>query len=205
MTHKNRFLFYFTCMVLLSGCGEELTTGVTKGGTGNGGEGKPINVVDGQKLNERYEIWLSKPVSAHCQGVKRTLSFIHPINSELIQEDQWIKIESKDELDQQIIAQVRWKNQSDQPKTIIRSSCEDLVSIDELSPDSFKPNVRCDVKTVTLNKNDVYIAEEYPFNFKYSTKAVLSHNETVQFLPEESNMLGCDALEIPFALQNEQN
>lgn len=192
-------------MALLSGCGEELTTGVTKGGTGNGGDGKPINVVDGQKLNEGYEIWLSKPISDYCHGVKRTLSFIDPINSELIQEDELITIDLTDQIDHQIIAQVRWENQSDQPKTVVRSACEDLLSIDELWPDSFKADLRCDVETVTLNKNDVYISEEYQFNFRYSTTAVLSHNKTVQFLPKEGNMSGCDTLEIQYTLQNKQN
>lgn len=205
MTHKNRFLFYFTCMVLLSGCGEELTTGVTKGGTGNGGDGDPlINVGNGELLNKRYEIWLSKPVSDYCHGIKRTLSFIHPVNSELIQKDQLITIDPADPIDNQIIAQVRWENQSDQPKTMLRSACNDLLGLDEWSG-SFKADMRCDAETVTLNKNDVYISEEYQYNFLFSTQAVLSHNKAVQFLPEESNMLGCDALEIPFALQNEQN
>ena len=204
MTHKNKFLFYFTCMVLLSGCGEELTTGVTKGGTGNGGEGEPIIGRSGEPLNKRYEIWLPKPVSDYCHGVKRTLSFIHPVSSELIQEDQLIKIDPADPIDNQIIAQVRWENQSDQPKTVLRSACNDLLDIVE-RPGSFKADLRCDVETVTLNKNDVYISEEYQYNFIVSTQAVLRHNETVQFLPEENNMLGCDVLEIPFALQNEQN
>ena len=203
MTLKNRFLFYFTCLVLLSGCGEELSTGVTKGGTGNGGDGKPINVVNGQKLNDHYQIWLSKPVGDYCHGVKRTLSFIHPLNSEIVAEDQLIKIGPKDEIDQQIILQVRWENQSDQPKTVVRSACSDLVNIDEFWPDSFTLDARCDVKTVTLNKNDVYIAEEYPFNFKYTATGILSHNKKVQFLPEETNILGCNMLEIQYVLQNE--
>lgn len=203
MTHKNRFLFYFTCMAFLSGCGEELSTGVTKGGTGNGGDGKPINVVNGQKLNDHYQIWLSKPVSDYCHGVKRTLSFIHPLNSEIVAEDQLIKIGPKDELDQQIILQVRWENQSDQPKTVVRSACSDLVNIDEFWRNASMPDARCDVKTVTLNKNDVYIAEEYSFNFKYTATGILSHNKKVQFLPEETNIPGCNMLEIQYVLQNE--
>lgn len=191
-------------MTLLSGCGEELTTGVTKGGTGNGGDdGKPTIVVNGEPVKDTYNLWLSKPASDYCHGVKRTLSFIDPLNSEIIQENKTISMKIEDNIQYPIILQVRWENKSDQTKTIFRSSCIDLVFFDELKQDSFKMQARCDVETVTLNKNDIFISKEYKYDARYTGNKILTHNNEIQFSPIQDHEVDCDPLNIQYSIQNE--
>lgn len=204
MTHKNRFLFYLTCITLLSGCGEDFTTGVTKGGTGNGvDDGRPTIVTDGDPVKDTYSIWLSKPESDYCHGLKRTLSFTDPLNSELIQENKTISMKIEDNIEYPIVLQVRWENKSDQTKTIFRSSCADLVFFDELKKDPFKLQARCDVETVTLNKNDIFISKEYKYDARYTGNKILTHTNEIQFSPIQDHEVDCDPLNIQYSIQNE--
>lgn len=205
MTHKNRFLLYLTCLILLPGCGEDLITGgVTKGGTGNGGnDGRPTIVVEGEPVKDTYNIWLSKPVSDYCHGVKRTLSFIDPLSSELIQKNKTISMKSEDNIQYPIILQVNWENTSDQTKTIFRSPCIDLVFFDELKQDSFKIPDRCDVEAITLNKNDIFVSKEYKFDALYTGNKMLTHSNDIQFFPIQNHEVDCDSLSIEYSVQNQ--
>lgn len=205
MTHKNGFLFYFTCLILLPGCGEDLITGgVTKGGTGNGGnDGRPTIVVEGEPVKDTYNIWLSKPASDYCHGVKRTLNFIDPLSSELIQENKTILMRREDNIQYPIILQVNWENTSGQTKTIFRSPCVDLVFFDELKQDSFKIQDRCDVEAITLNKNDIFVSKEYKFDALYTGNKMLTHSNEIQFFPVQNYEVDCNSLSIEYSVQNQ--
>ena len=204
MIYKKRILFYITCATLFSGCGENFSAGVTKGGSGNGKPNEPEIgiVVERIPLNENYNIWLSKPQVDYCQGVKRTLQFLNPLTLETVDENQLLDVMPTDKIDHQLILQVRWENQSDQAKTIIQPSCDDLVELKELGDDLPMRSMNCDVeKITTLNKHDIYISE-HVYKFEHTSKGVLKHSKNTQFLPLEGAGLDCNSLNIRYTINN---
>lgn len=204
MIYKKRILFYITCVTLLSGCGENFSAGVIKGGSGNGKPKEPeIGIVINKiPLNEHYNIWLSKPQIDYCQGVKRTLQFLNPLTLETVDEDQLIEVMPTDEVNNQIILQVHWENQSDQSKTIIHPSCEYLVEFEETGDDLPMRSMSCDVEKITiLNQHDIYISE-HEYKLDHTSNGMLKHSNSIQFLPLEGAGPDCDNLNIGYTINN---
>lgn len=204
MIRKKRILLPIVCAILLAGCGEEFSAGVVKGGTGTGG--KPPSgvdiVVERVPLKDSYSIWLSKPKTDDCQGVKRTLQFLDPTTLEVIEENQSLEITPSDEVVNQLVLQVRWENQSEQPKTILHPSCNYLIELAELGAEAPMRVMSCDVDEIAaLNVNDVYIHQQM-YQFDYTSKGVLKHSMSTQFLPLEASGQDCENLSIPYEIQN---
>lgn len=205
MIYKKRILFYITCAILFPGCGEDFSAGVIKGGSGSGKPNKPEigKVLEKIPLDKNYNIWLSEPQIDSCQGVKRTLQFLNPLTLETVDEDQLLKIIPTDELDNQIILQVRWENQSNQSKTIINSSCDYLVELKQLGDNLKMRSMSCDIEKITiLNQYDIYISE-HVYKFEHTSNGMLKHSNSIKFLPLEGVGLDCDSLNIRYAINNE--
>ena len=204
MIHKKRILLPIVCATLLAGCGEEFSAGVVKGGTGTGG--KPPSgvdiVVERVPLKDSYSILLSKPKTDDCQGVKRTLQFLDPTTLEVMEENQSLEVTPSDEVVNQLVLQVRWENQSEQPKTILHPSCNYLIELAELGAEAPMRVMSCDVDEIAaLNVNDVYIHQQM-YQFDYTSKGVLKHSMSTQFLPLEASGQDCGNLSIPYEIQN---
>ena len=204
MIHKKRILLPIVCATLLAGCGEEFSAGVVKGGTGTGG--KPPSgvdiVVERVPLKDSYSILLSKPKTDDCQGVKRTLQFLDPITLDVIEENQSLEVTPSDEVVNQLVLQVRWENQSEQPKTILHPSCHFLVELQELGDKVPVKALNCDLEEITtLEKNKVYVHQQM-YQFDYTSKGVLKHSMSTQFLPLEASGQDCENLSIPYEIQN---
>ena len=189
------------CATLLAGCGEEFSAGVVKGGTGTGG--KPPSgvdiVVERVTLKDSYSIWLSKPKTDYCQGV---LQFLDPITLDVIEENQSFEVTPSDEVVNQLILQVRWENQSEQPKTILHPSCHFLVELKELGDNVPVKALNCDLEEITtLEKSKVYVHQQM-YQFDHTSKGLLKHSMSTQFLPLEASGQDCEDLSIPYEIQN---
>lgn len=206
MTFKKRILLPIACTILLVGCGEDFTAGVVKGGSGNGKPNSEIDiVVQKVPLNESYSVWLSKPQTDYCQGIKRTLQFLNPITFDVINEDQLLEISPFDEIENQLILQVHWENKSNQPKKILHPSCNYLIELAELGAEAPMRVMSCDVDEIAaLNVNDVYIHQQM-YKFDSTSRGELKHSISTQFLPREPSELDCEKLNITYEIQNIDN
>ncbi|TCB50071.1 hypothetical protein E0H80_09560 [Acinetobacter sp. ANC 4779] len=204
MMYKKRILFSVVCTTLFSGCGENFSVGATKGGSGTG---KPnehdINIViEKVPLHQDYTIWLSKPKIDYCQGIKRTLQFLNPLSLETVENDQLLEVSPTDEIESQVILQLRWENQSDYPKTVFQPSCDDVIELAELGEELPIKNMSCDVEKITvLEKNDIYISD-YVYKFTKTSNGMLKHSKYTQFLPLQGSGLDCGKLQINYEIKN---
>lgn len=211
MINSHKIMIYGFFAFLLQGCNEDFNVGVSKGGSGNGKPSNEFeNVEFGAPVNQNYKLWLSQPVSDVCNGVKRTLQFIHPISHELIEENQTIDLTKKIPFESQIKAQVVWKNISNQPKTIIRS-CDEVLFVDEernsTSSTNLVPNLtlndtRCDVTSSPINPGQTIINTGFEYTFVNTLAGALVHHPRVEFTPQDTDLMGCKALDIPFYIYN---
>ena len=209
MIYKKEFYILLLSMLFLTACTEEYLAGVTKGGTGNG-DNKPKNAVNGERLNNEYYIWLSKPETDYCSGVKRTLSFLHPITHEVIERDQLVHIQSDEIIEHELIGQLIWENATDEAKKITGADCELYLMLEEEWLDSNQGgwgistyNRRCSVPNNVLNQHTVYVSnEDYRYKLHHSSVGQISHFPTVKFEPMPIDQPQCPALSISYSIQN---
>ena len=204
-------MIYSLFAFLLQGCDEDFNVGVSKGGSGNGKPSNEFeNVEFGVPVNQNYKLWLSQPVSDVCNGVKRTLQFIHPISHELIEENQTIDLTKRIPPASQIKAQVVWQNISNQTKIVIRS-CNDIAFVDEernsTDSNNLLPNLtlndqRCDVTTVTLSPGQTIINTGFEYTYVNTLAGALVHHPRVEFTPQDTDLTGCKELVSPFYIYN---
>lgn len=200
-----KFLFYPICIYFLFGCGENYSAGVIQGGSGNGRPVKPENgkVVYPEPLNGYYTIKLSEPKTDLCHGVKRTIQFLNPLNSEIIEKEELLEISPQVKFNNQILVQVVWENRSDQIKTVFKSSCDGPIRIKDLGKTKTTDRIpKCDLERITtLPINTLHIINQ-EYKFESTFKGELEHSDTVEFLPIESEKFSCDRLEINFYIKN---
>lgn len=200
-----KFLLYPVCICFLFGCGENYSAGVIQGGSGNGKPTTPKNGREGdpEPLAHYYIIKLSEPKIDYCQGIKRTLQFLNPLNNEIVEKEQLLEISSQDEIDNQILVQIIWENQSEQMKTVFKPSCDTLVTIKGLENAETTNRIpQCDIeKVTTLGTNTLHITNQV-FKFDYTFKGNITHSNNVEFLPTEGKSSSCNSLEINFDITN---
>ena len=66
-----------------------------------------------------------------------------------MEENQSLEVTPSDEVVNQLVLQVRWENQSKQPKTILHPSCHFLVELQELGDKVPVKALNCDLEEIT--------------------------------------------------------
>lgn len=209
MIYKKEFYILLISLLFLTGCGEEFLAGVTKGGTGDGAN-KPKNAVNGELLNHDYYIWLSQPKTDYCSGVKRTLSFMHPITHELIERDQLVHIQTDKQIEHELIGHLMWENATDEAKIITGADCQLFLILEEEWLGSAQGgfgvnsmNRRCSIRNNILNPHTVYVAsEDYRYKLHHSSVGQISQFPSIQFEPMPFDQPQCPALSISYSIQN---
>ena len=208
MIYKKNFIIYLFLGLLLSGCGEDFLAGVTKGGSGNGGPLNPGNpgfedVINPTPLKSYYNIILSKPQTDYCQGVKRTLYFLNPLDQKIVEKNQTVEISPQSKIDHQIHLQARLENQTDQTKYIFKPSCDGLFDIHliELDKDELTSQMlACDMEEIiALEKNKIYILNQ-TYKFNSNIKGSVALNPSIETLPFEQPQQSCTGLNLDFEI-----
>lgn len=203
MNHKS-YIYVMTGMLLL-GCGEDFSVGVSKGGTGNGKpKDQPIEYVGNEVLARNYFLQLSAPVADECQGLNRGLKFIQPLDQSEINQDTALSINTDNMPDSQIVAQLVWHNSSNQIIDVFAPVCYEPFILRTDEHQFYPQDARCDTHLkVSLAPNEVYISH-FNYNFRQTVQGQLSESSDVIFSTKVPSGEKCKHLSLKFKIYNQQ-